>query len=69
VRRRRRSGFTLDLGPELEATLNAFKATYNFKGKTEIVRQALIEHMERELDADPERRRRFRLAGGKVRRR
>jgi hypothetical protein len=67
----RRSGFTLDLGEELGSKLTAFCATYYVKTKHEVIREALIAHMEAVLDADRERRLRYQrfLSGGQARRR
>lgn len=51
--KRDNKGLRLDLGDELSAHFDAFKSTYNFKSKTDILREALIAHMEKELDASP----------------
>jgi hypothetical protein len=71
VESRKGKGFRLDLGDKLEAKFAAFAATYYAKTKTDIIREALASHMERELAADRERRRRYyhNLATGEGRRR
>ena len=68
---RKRSGFTLDLGADLEAKLTAFCATYYTKTKHDVIREAVVAHMEAVFRADPERWRDYQriMAGGTPRRR
>jgi hypothetical protein len=67
VKKRKRSGFTLDLGADLEAKLAAFVATYYVKTKHDVIRESLIAHMEAALGADRERLVRYQrnLAAGR----
>jgi hypothetical protein len=47
VESRKGRGLRIDLGDDLEQKLAAFAATYHVKNKTDIIREALIEHMEK----------------------
>lgn len=57
--RDKRAGFRLDLGPELEAKLADFCTAFYKASKTEIIRQALEEHIDSVLASEPERKRRY----------
>jgi hypothetical protein len=59
VESRKRKGFRLDLGDPLDGEFAAFAATYRVKGRTELIRQILTDFMEKELDRNRERRRRY----------
>jgi predicted DNA-binding protein len=59
VKTRKRPGFTLDLGADVEARLNAFVATYYTRTKHDVIREAIIAHIESVL-ARPEERERLR---------
>lgn len=52
-------GWRLDLGDDLEERLTDFSAAFYRAPKTEIIREALEEHMQRVLAMEPERQRRY----------
>jgi hypothetical protein len=55
-------GFRLDLGDELEAKLEDFRAAYYRADKTAIIREALDTYIDSVLANEPERRRRYEVA-------
>jgi hypothetical protein len=71
VQTRKRQGFRPDLGADLGRKFAAFAATYTVKTAPELLRQILTDFMEKELDADADRKRRYlhRLRVGKRQRR
>ena len=52
-------GWRLDLGDEIENQLNDFAAAYYKGNKTEIVREAVKEYIDKTLRAEPERKKRY----------
>ncbi len=60
--RSKSAGFRLDLGDELSAKLEDFRAAYYRADKTEIIREALDTYIDSTLAKEPERRRRYEAA-------
>jgi hypothetical protein len=52
-------GFRLDLGDEIEAKLNDFCAAYYRGNKSEILREAADWYIDKILEAEPERKKRY----------
>jgi hypothetical protein len=60
--RSKSAGFRLDLGDEIEAKLGDFCSAYYRGNKTEIIREAVDWYIDKILDAEPERKRRYESA-------
>lgn len=57
--REKSRGFRLDLGEELDGKLADFCAAYYNGSKTQVIREAVNEHINSVLANEPERRRRY----------
>jgi hypothetical protein len=59
VAKSRPQGFRPDLGADLGRKFAAFAATYSVKTAPDLLKQIVTDFMERELDANPDRRERY----------
>jgi hypothetical protein len=59
VKTRKPQGFRPDLGADLSRKFVAFAATYKVKTAPDLLKEILTGFMEKELDGDPERARRY----------
>jgi hypothetical protein len=59
VQTRKKQGYRPDLGADFGRLWLAFAATYRVKEATDLIREILTDFMEKELEENIERRRRF----------